>query len=863
VDRQPPERALRVYRLLLRLVPGDVRDRFSGDMEELFALRLASARGRAGRARVWARALGDVVLHAALEHAGRITRTGGEETMAHGFQDMRYALRALTRAPVLTGVVVATLALGIGSTTATFSVVNGVLLEPLPYPEPHRLVSLWTEMNFNTAMVYEALEASPALESASGYSGWVFTLTGEGEPLEVEGARVSPDHFRVLGVPPALGRDFTAEEGLPGNDDVAVLSHGLWVRAFGADPDVLGRRIALATNDVDSRVVVGVMPPDFRPLVDDPEVWVPLSLAPGTDMAGDDTWYVNHRVARLAPGATVAQASEQMREFASEALARMPRLVDEEDVRSADARPLAEVVAGSVGPVLWAALGSVFLVLLMACANVANLLLARGEARTHDAVLGLLGGAAGVALSFGLVRLVVALAPADFPRVRDIAVDGPVLAFALAATLVATLLAGLVPALRTSRVEATASLGRAGRSAGARRSSRLTPALVGVQVALAVVVVVGSGLMLRSLSRMTAEDPGLRTDGVVVFRPNPPAGRYPDGAAYEAYYAQVMERLRALPEVEGAAAIQLLPGTVNNWSFPTYPEGVDLGEGSVPSVNIRLVTPGYFETLGLPLSRGRALTATDDADDEKVVVVNEAFVERFWPGEDPLGRTLRIMGATTPPHRVVGVVADVRQHGFGRDPRPEMYFAHAQLGWNATFWVVARMRPGVEPLASAGAIRDAVWAVDPDVPVAGLDELSRIFDASADTTRFLTAVLGTFGALALLLGAVGVFGVTTFTVGRRTPEFGVRIALGAGGREVLGSALGRSLLPVAAGLVLGLAAAAVATRALESALYQVEPSDPLTYAAVGFTLAAVATLAALLPAWRASRLDPVLVLSRE
>ncbi|GMV05954.1 MAG: hypothetical protein AMXMBFR53_22310 [Gemmatimonadota bacterium] len=877
-------RQARAYAALLRLLPAAFRERFGGDMEDVFAHRLAQARSAPARTWVWTRGLLDVAALAVGEWPRTLMTNRGGGGMGTLVQDVRYAVRTLSRAPGLTAVVLVTLALGIGASTATFSVVHGVLLKPLPYAEAERLVAPWPEENFNASMLREMVAASPALEDATGYSGWSFTLTGQGEPLDVDGARVSPQHFRVLGVRPFLGRDFTAEEGVPGADGVVILSHGLWMRAFGGDPAILGRTIELATNDMPRRTVIGVMPPDYRPISGRPDAWVPLSLEPGTEMAADNTWYVNERVARLARGATLAQATEQVRAFARQVREAMPRLIDEEDVQAASVRPLQAHAAGSVGPVLWVALGAVSLVLLIACANVANLLLARGEARGRDlavraalgagrdrvvrlllvesGVLGLVGGAVGVALSFGLVRLVVALAPADFPRVRDISVDSAVLLYALAGTSAATLLAGLVPAVRVSRVDAASSLGGATRASSGRRRSRLTPALVGVEVALAVMVVVGSGLMLRSLHRMSTEDPGLSGEGVLVFRPNPPSGRYPDGEAFQAYYAEVLARVAALPQVERASAIHLLPATPNNWSFPTYPEGVEI-EGTVPSVNIRLVHPGYFETVGIPVAQGRALLPSDDAGAEKVVVVNQAFVDRFWPGADPLARSLRIMGANNDPHRVVGVVGDVRQHGLGREPRPEMYFAHRQLAWNASFWIMARMRPGVDPLEQAASVQEAAWSVDPDVPVSGMDELSRVFGASAATTRFLAGVLGVFGALALLLGAVGVFGVTTFTVGRRTPEFGVRIALGASRGEVLGSALGGSLVPVAVGLAVGLAGAAASAGALASVLYEVEPSDPATYAGVALTLLLVATLASLLPAWRASRLDPVSVLNGE
>ncbi len=806
--------------------------------------------------------------------------------MERWMQDLAQGARTLMRTPALTLLVVGTLALGIGASTATFSVVNAVMLKPLPYAEPDRLVAVWPEQNFNASMVRELEASAPALEWVTGMSGWTLTLTGEGEPLQIDGARVSPRHLRTLGVRPTLGRDFLDEDGLPGSEPVAIISHGLWVRAFGGAPEIVGRTVDLATNDHPRRTIVGVMPPDFRPVRGRPDVWIPWTVDAATTVEQDETWYVNDRVARLAPGASMEQAGEQVQAFARSMGARMDQTISAESVEAAGVVPLRAQMAGDLGPVLWVALGAVSLVLLIACANVTNLLLARGEARQADLAVrsalgagrgrvarlmlaetgmaGLVGGMAGVALSFGLVRAVVALAPADFPRVDEIAVDGLVLGFALLATTAAALGAGVVPALRASRVDATAALGGGARGTAGRRTSRLTRTLVGLEVALALVVVVGSGLMIRSLYRMTTEETGLRGDGVLVLQPSPPEGRYPDGEAFHAYYEQVLERVRAVPSVAQASAIHLLPGTMNNWSFPTFPEGVPIRDDQViPSVNFRVVWPDYFETTGMTLLRGRTLTAEDGADATPTVVVNEAFVRRFWPGEDALGKELRVMSTGGQAHRVVGVVTDVRQHGLGREPRSEMYFTHAQITWNMSFWVMARMRPGVEPLAQAAAVREAVWSVDPDVPISGMEELGSVVQRSASTTRFLATVLGTFGALALLLSAVGVFGVTAYGVGRRSAEFGVRIALGASRAEVLRTAVQGSFTAVGAGLVGGLGAATLASGTLSSALYGVEPSDPATFVAVVSVLLAVALVAAVVPAWRASRVDPVTVLNSD
>ncbi len=527
-------RARIVYRALLALLPGRFHDRFGADMEELFARRLSTARSASARTWVWIRGVVDVLGHAALERLRPApTHARGEDGMGTRLQDLRWALRTLGRSPLFTAMAVVTLALGIGASTATFSVVNTVLFKDLPYAQPDRLVAIWPETNFNLSMVDEAVASMPAIEAATGVSGWSLTLIGEGDPLEVRANRVSPNHFRVLGVAPILGRTFRDEEGLPGRGDVVILSHAFWLRLFGGDPAVIGRTLRLSGADAETHTVVGVMGPDFRPVTGDPEMWVPMTLDPATPLEADDSWYVNQRVARLAPGATLEQASGQVKVFARSIGERLPRHYDEDEIRAATVGPYAAYMMRDMGPVLWVALGAVSLVLLIACANVANLLLARGEARSRDlavraalgaarervvrmllaesALLGTLGGALGVLLSCGLVRIVVATAPADFPRIGEVAVNWSVLLYAVGATVVATLLAGLVPALRVSRFDATASLGGATRASSGRRTSRLTLALVGIEVALAVMVTVGSGLMIRSLARLTSVDTGLDT----------------------------------------------------------------------------------------------------------------------------------------------------------------------------------------------------------------------------------------------------------------------------------------------------------------------------------------------------------------
>ncbi|MEJ2204213.1 MAG: ABC transporter permease [Gemmatimonadota bacterium] len=851
----------RLYRILLRLLPRDVREQWGRDMEEVFAHRLARDGGSPLRSvTVWIRAVADLLGHAAAERwAPRRGGKGGGWRMTG--QDLRYAVRAVGRAPVFALAAVVTLALGIGSVTATFSVVHAVLLEELPYQAPDRLVMVWPEENYNKAMVASTLEAVPALESLSGYSVWDFTLTGEGEPREVKGVLVSAGHFELLGVEAALGRTFTPEEGEPGRAGVVVLSHGLWVRAFGADPDVLGRVLELSGAEYDRRTVVGIMPAGYDPLLGEGDLWVPLETDPSLSPEEDGSWFVNGRIGRLAPGIALEQAQEQVRAYALAIQARMPRLLDVEDARTATVQPLRTFVAQGLDRVLWVALGAVSLVLLIAAANVTNLLLARGEARARDIAVrsalgaprrrmmrmlmaesGFLGGAGGilgVLLAYGLVHVLVRSAPADFPRIQEVDVDRAVLTFAVAVTLLATLVAGFVPAWRGSRANVVSSLGGGARGAGGRGSSRLNNTLVGAQVGLAVMVVVGSGLMLRSLHRRLEVDPGIRGEGVLTLHPNPPESRYTEASAYRQYYAEVLRRVGGLPGVRSVGAINLLPGTQSNWSFPTYPEDVDIAEdGTVPSVNFRGVVPGYFETVGIPLLRGRVLEAGDRTDAEAVLVVNEAFVKEFWPDGTALGKGVRVFSRTGAPYRVVGVVADVRQHSRKEEPRPELYVSYEQWGWGA------------------------IWSVDPDVPISGLDELAAVMGRSTGTTRFLALLLTGFGMLALCLGAVGVFGVTTYMVGRRTPELGVRIALGGSRISVLATALRGSLTPVLAGMLVGLLGAASTSGLLDSVLYGIEPTDPVTFAGVSLLLVGVATLATLLPAWRTTRrMDPVRVLN--
>lgn len=871
--------------------------RFGDDMEALLRHRLEKA-GTSGprRAGVWLRAIADVLVQAIAlrfdERAERRRRVDerGETMMTFRslLQDIRYAVRGVRATPGLAALAVLTLGLGIGASTATFSIVHGVLLEKLPYEDPDRLVVVWPEVNANQTMVALAEEQMASLEAVAGTSGWSLTLTGVGEPRELDGLRVSPAYFDVLGARPLLGRTFAEGEDLPGAAGVVVLSHDFWVNAFGGDPDVLDRLIDLSGADYDRRRVIGIMPPGVEDPFQEVDVWIPLEGDPALGLEADETWFVNTRIARLAPGATIERANAEVRVYAGRVQAAIPNVISREEAEAATVRGIREYRTRDVRASIWVALGTVGLVLLIGCFNVANLLLARGDRRRRDyavrvalgagrarmtrmllieaALLGVSGGVLGIAAAFGLVRLIVAQAPDTLPGIASVSVSPTVLGFAVTATLLSTIIAGLVPALRAGRVRATATLGGGGRGAARGDGNRLAPLLVGVQIALAVVVTIGSGLMLRSLTSLLAVDPGVDGENVMAFRPVPPGGRYPDGPAFREYYLQVTRRVAALPFVGSVGGIHLLPGTLNNWSFPTFPEDFEIREGEpVPSVNFRAVRGDYFETVGMPLRAGRPLTDADGENAEPVVVVNERFVSTYWPDANPIGKTLSIFSRDGTRYRVVGVSADVRQHRRDMDPLPEMYLSHEQVPWNQmSMWIVARVRPGAaEPSTRAGAIRDAVWTVDPQVPITEMAHLADILVETTRGTRFLTILLSAFGALALVLCAVGVFGVTAYTSGRRRAEFGVRLALGSSRRSILRSAVSRSLVPVAAGLAVGLLAAGLGSDVLESALYGVTASDPATFVAVTIVLGLTAVAASVIPAWRATRIDPARVLASE
>jgi putative ABC transport system permease protein len=811
-------------------------------------------------------------------------------------QDVRYAARTIARTPIFSLGVVVILALGIGLITAMFSVVRGVMLRPLPYYEPDRLVMVHTRLpagdteaavsppNFMSLRQ----EDSRAFEQLASIVGMATTVTGVGEARRVSAARVSAPFFDALRVKPVLGRTIDPQENEPGHTRVAVISHALWQQQFGGDPDVVGRTITL---DAIEHIVIGVLAQGF----DFPEVcqvWIPQPYGRGYFSADSIEGRRNNAfvrvVGRLRSNATLASARAEL-----DAVSR--RLVDRFPQTNAGVSFLPvllhdEMLDDVASPLLML-LGAVGFVLLIAITNAAGLLLARGASRreeiavrgalgagrgrvvrqlvTESLLLGLAGGAFGFLLSIW-VTSAIATAQAEglrrFGLADAIRVDAMVVTFALVITVFAGVVAGLIPAMRAATEGLAASLHDAGRrSVGSGRGQRLRRALVVAELALAVVLLHGAGLLLNSFARLVAVDPGFRTDGAMSFRIDLPESAYGSPARVVSFYSTLLEGIRQQPGVVSVGAISRLPiGMPGSFSSRFELEGRSW-TGEQPAISARIVSPGYFHTMGMKVLRGRGIAQQDAAGRPAVIVINEAAVARFFPDEDPIGR--RMVRFSYDPledaaeaYTVVGVVSDVRSRTLGEAPHPQAYFSHAQVPLAQMSLVV---RAAGNPLAQAGSIRAAIAALDRNLPMPAFSTLDQVLSNSLDRPRFFTTLLSVFSAIALLLAAVGIFGLVSFAAARRTREFGLRIALGAAPSALLASIVGDALRLVAIGLVLGLGGALALTRTLEGLLFAVSPSDPATFAGVTITLALTAVIASILPAWRAAGVDPLTALRAE
>jgi putative ABC transport system permease protein len=811
-------------------------------------------------------------------------------------QDLRYGLRMLARSPGLTVTAALALALGIGANTAIFSVVDAVLLRPLPYDDPDRLVMVWNrypKMNLQRAAVsgpdfVERRDENHVFEQVAAFIDGNLNLTSAGEPERLRAVRASASLFPLLGVRPALGRTFLTEEDRPGSSQVAVVSHGLWTRRFGSDPRLVGRPLTLNGTP---HTVVGILSagdsfPD--PSVD---VWVPIALtAEQVDPSRRGNEYIG-MIARLKSGVTLEQAQADMDLITRRALSQAPQVAKdffESNGWGAFLSPLREEVVGGARPALLALLGAVGCVLLIACANVSNLLLARATSRkreiairtalgagrtrlvrqllTESLLLAVLGGGLGLLLAVWGVDLLAALRPENLPRVEEIGLDLRVLTFTGLLSLAAGIVFGLAPALHASRPDLNESLKEGGRASSAGPGhSRLRGLLVVSQIALALVLLVGAGLMIRSFWLLQRVDPGFRPEGLLTMNISLSTSKYPKPEQRVAFFQQLRQRLAALPGVEAVAATSLLPlaGGTSTASF--FAEGQRPGPGeSSPLANVRLATPDYFRTMGIPLKRGREFT-DQDTRAPNVVVVDEGMVRRFWRGQDPIGRRLTFTETPTEADwmTVVGIAGEVKHSGLDGHDYAHIYGPHALTAFLVPEGMFVVVRTRSDPDGQVAAVRRAVAAMDPEQPIFAVRTMRAYVEDAVAQPRFRTALLALFAAVALVLAAVGIYGVMAYAVTQRTHEIGIRMALGAMQRDVLRMVVGQGLRLALGGVAVGVAGALALTRILSSLLFGVTATDPLTFLTVPLVLLAVSALACYLPARRATRVDPIVALRYE
>jgi len=801
-------------------------------------------------------------------------------------QDVRYGIRMLRRDPGFAAVAVLTLALGIGANAAIFTVINALMLRPLPYAHPERLAMLWPQqpmVSVSKAEFAEYRKQSRSFAAIAVFTGWSFTITGKGEPDEVPGARATASLFSTLGVSPFLGRTFLPEEDQVGRSRVAVLSYGLWQRRFGLNPSIIGQAV---TIDGISNTVVGVMPPGFAFPTRSAQLWLPAPLDP-VDRSDYSAHYLM-MIGRLKEGVLLKQAQDELRAIACRLHQNDPK--DYADNYGSDATvvSLLDHLLGAAPRALLVLLGAVGFVLLIVCANVAGLLVVRSTGRNKEIairvalgasrgrvarqllaenlLLALAGGAAGVLFAVWGLGVLIAALPADTPRLAEISLDGRVLWVSLGMTVMTGVLFGLAPAFQASRQDVNASLKDSGRSTNAGPAHRrLHDILAASQVALALVLVISATLMIKSFSRLSHVDPGLNPGHLLSLRVSPPDSLYP-GADFEhgrAFYHQLLERIRSLPGVESVGAIHLLPFGDSNWNPSLEIAGRPVAAGAaLPEVDWRLVTPDYFRTVGTSLLRGRFLTPSDQENTEPVTVINNTMAGRFWPREDPIDQHVRTgfdgkNGWVT----IVGVVGDVRDHGLGAQTRPQMYRPYDQRPWAAS--VTVMVRTSLDPLQLADSVRHEVWTVDKNVPVSDVQTMEQVISGTVAEPRFHTLLLSMFSAAALMLAAVGIYGTMSYAVVSRTHEIGLRMALGAGKTEVLRMVIGRALTLALMGVAAGLVMAVGLTRLMSGLLYGVRPTDPATFGGVAILLTAVSILASYIPARRAVGVDPTVALRHE
>jgi len=867
----------RYLRLTSRDVAADVDDELTFHVEMRVERNLALGMDPDSARREAARRFGDLsaVRGALVEHdAHRKRADDRRELFADLGQDVRFGLRSLRRAPGFAVAAVLTLALGIGANTAIFSVVEAVVLRPLPYVRPSELVTLGPGSGGEYLALRERLRTIPQLAL---YSTQTHPFDDGVTAQRLEGAAITTNLLPMLAVSPVLGRGFTEEEGRFGNSAVLLLSHALWQRQFGGSRDAIGAHVMVEGV---AHTIVGVMGEDFKFPSAATEYWQPYTFNP--DNVGY-TWGVGGKqfIGRLAPGATLAQAQGEVRELWP-ALRTLNPLWDPgpEYGRDATADLLSADQIGTTGRVAWLLLGCVLLVLVIGCVNVANLMLARATTRarefslraalgggrgrlirqlvTESLLLSLLGSLLGVALAAAAIRWLIAVLPASVPRTHEIALNGTVLAFTAIIAIGSGLLFGIAPALRATRhAGASASHGGLRATAGVTHH-RLSGMLVVCEMTLAVMLVIGASLLVRSFQALRAVEPGFEASHVIAARLTPPAAEYQDPARVKALYSTVLERLGATPGVRAVAAVDKLPIAQPVYGLAARIEGqFEDATRSLPVIwHSQQVTTSYFATMGIPIVRGRAFTDADREDQAPVAIVSESVARQFWPDENALGKRIGYPWQS-PWLTIVGVVPDTKQDSLRDTLASSLYVPWQQRTRmsGSEMWVVART--SLDARAVATTIRAIVRETDRAVPVSDVRTMDAVIGHSLGGTRFTTLLVGAFALAALALGAIGIYGVMSYLVSQRTQEMGVRLALGAPPRAVIRLVVSRAMGLAAVGTLAGIAAAVVVTRSLGSLLYEVSATDPLTFAIVPLLFLLVAALASYGPARRAARVDPV------
>jgi putative ABC transport system permease protein len=797
--------------------------------------------------------------------------------------DLRYALRQLIKAPSFTIVAILTLALGIGACTAIFSVVNVVLLRPLNYPKPDRIVIIretnlpqFPEFSVSPPNYLDWEKQTKSYEYLAAYTGAGLNLTGEGEPQRLVGVKATAHYFDAYGVKPVLGRMLLPDEDAPGKNHVVVLSYPFWQRVFGGTRDVAGRAIQL---NGEPYTVVGVAPIGFG-LTSKVDVWTPMAFKPDETANDARGGHYISVVGRLRPGVTAAQARAELEVIASQLAKQYP---DSNKGWGIILMPLQDYSVRDVRPVLYTLLGAVGCVLLIACANLANLLLARATARhreisiraalgasrgrlvrqllTESVVLSLCGGVAGVILARWGLDALLALAPTSLPRISEIHLDNGVLIFSLALSIITGLVFGIAPAWLAARADVNEALkqGSRGSTEGGARG-RLRSALVVLEVTFALMLLGGAGLLARSFMQLAHVDPGFTPDNATLLRLSLPQKKYAMPEQQTAFADALLERVKALPGVQSAGITHSMP-LVGDYVLGFNIEGRPaIAPSDLPSTNYYAVTPDYFRAMGIRLIRGRTFTPQDDAKAPRVAVINETMARQQFPNEDPIGKRINITNGPDTWRQIVGIVGDIKQYGVDKATSAQAYEPFAQVPFSSLNVVI---RTNGSPAALLGALRPAVYAVDKDQPVGTIRPLEEIMAESIASQRFAMTLLTVFSLVALVIAAVGIYGVMAYSVVQRTGEFGIRMALGAQQRDVLRLVLAQGGRLVGLGLIIGLAGTLAASRAMGSMLFNTSAQDPLTLGTITLLLGAVALIACLLPANRATKVNPIEALRAE